>query len=149
MNVSYIKPEIFKLLPSKEIAELPKSKSDLAGTVSELALELDVWPTTVRRLLRELRKEGKAHIANWYRTPGAYKPVWARGNFPDVPQPEPLSTAKTCRRYRTKVAKAIQNGVRGKEYNDRYKHHVARAIADEVAERSRTNPQHWFSALGL
>lgn len=139
------KQEVFDTLP--RVDEAPRQGK--IGTVEYLIDQTGMCRAAVCRHLRSLRDEGRAHIARWNRTTGLPAPVWVAGQGNDVPMPAPVGCAKYCQRHRKNVATAIQKARIGRKYDERYSGHVALALAADVAAKTRTNPQHWFSALGL
>jgi hypothetical protein len=64
------------------------------GTVAELSLWSGLYPTTVRRAIAALRREGVVHVCGW-RTHAAGRPVaeYGWGNDPDIPRPKRSQTS--------------------------------------------------------
>lgn len=93
----------------------------------------------------------RVFVLRWVRNRSreAVVPVFAIGSEPDAEQPPKQSTATYSKRYRRRVSTAIRRAREGKKYDERYAHLVGIALAKDNAARTRINPQHWFSALGL
>lgn len=139
--------EVYAVLPER--ADVMRATASKIGTNGWLMERTGMSKASVNDYLRELKADGLAHIARRNRTNKMPAAVWAKGPGEDAPLPPPLGDLVYNRRYRKNVRKAIDQGKRGKRFDDRYARHVARAIAEDVAARTRINPQHPFSALGI
>lgn len=107
------------------------------------------YPTITSRL-DWMKARGMCHIGAWRRPPrnGAFQPVFHAGADEDVPCTlKRLGEAQYEAKYRRRVKRAVQKARAGGKEDPRYRLHIARLRADELAERTRINPQHWFSAL--
>lgn len=125
----------------------------MPGTIQEIVERTGFTRDMVKHHLSKLRDEKDKHcyVGKW----GRFKennqpiPVFYVGNLPDIDPPEKKSQAIYSRRYRRNIRRAIEKAREGKPYKDQYASHVALALADDTAKRTRVNPQHWFSMLGL
>lgn len=136
--------EVLDLLPDDI-----KCSERKRGTVAKMIGQIDLNKPSICRYLRELKERDLAHIGRWNRTRGIPAAVWVKGPGEDAPMPTPKTTADYCKTHRKNVKKAVERARKGFNYDERYAGHVALAMAEEVAQRTRINPQHWFSALGL
>lgn len=142
------KPDVLVLLPAIDAIDWQNWIPGRLGTIHGLVKATGMQEAAIRRHLRTLRCEGQARIGGWIRTLGCPTPVWVLGSGEDAPLPKTRTTAQYCRKYRRRVRRAVERARKGLQYDDRYNNHVALALADDTAQRSRISPQHWFSLLG-
>lgn len=126
---------------------LPYNKKTGVGTVNYLAKVTGLNKTTVKRHIRAMHAAGEVFIADYKRTIRDPAAIFVLGKGQDAPYPAPLPHAAYCRKYRKNVKTAIERARRGFKYDERYAGQVAKALAADVAQRTRENPQHWFSLL--
>lgn len=118
-----------------------------AGTIEDLCKKMGVVKAAACRYMRLLKAEGLAHIGLWQRTKGVPAAVWFAGPGQDAEPLKPLTSAQYSKNHRKRVKKAMERARKGLKVADGYKRHAARALADDLAARTRVNPQHAFSAL--
>jgi hypothetical protein len=107
------------------------------------------YPTITNRL-DWMKARGMCHIGGWKRPPrnGSFQPVFHAGAGDDVPCTlTRLGEAQYEARYRRRVKRAVESALTGGKEDPRYMRHIVRRRADDLAERTRINPQHPFSAL--
>jgi hypothetical protein len=138
--------EVLALLPEPE--DVAPNRG-LRGTVAQLVTLIDLNKPSVCRYLRELKALDLAHIARWRPTGGIPAAVWVKGAGEDAPMPGLKTPGQYSKKHRKNVKTAIERARRGFKYDERYAGQVAKALADDVAQRTRVNPQHWFSQLGI
>jgi hypothetical protein len=138
------KADILALLPA-DVTD----KDWANGTVENLQKRIDLQEAAIRRNLRQMRELELVHIGRWRRTKGLPAAVWIKGKGDDAPMLGPKTQAHYCKKHRAQVKKAVERARTGKRHDDRYSGRVAIALANDTAQRTRINPQHWFSALGL
>lgn len=119
----------------------------MPGTVPEIVAKVGLHQSSVRRNIRALECDGKAHIKRHKRTAGQPLPVWAAGPADVVPEFIPLTNAAKYKSHRRRVKKAIQKAKTGAKDDGRYSHYVARHMARQVEKRTRKTPQSWLSPL--
>lgn len=106
----------------------------LPGTVLQLVDKTGLAESTVRRMLRRLRDDDKAHISKRLRNVGGSTPLWVAGPGEDAPPLKPYTAAQYCRRFRKRVRKAIKDAEAGRKPDPRYLRHVARVQTDKIAK---------------
>lgn len=141
------KMDVWEKLPQPDVAKVTRRGPQ--GTSNYLVQELGLSKSNVLRYLHQLNDAGLAYIACWNRSTGNFHAVWVQGKGEHAPQPKPYTNAQCIQRSRAKIKKAVERGVKGFSYDERYKGKVALAKAAEVAQKTRIAPQHWFSPLGL
>lgn len=109
----------------------------LPGTVLEIRERTGLAESTIRRWARKLRGT-EMRISRYIRTKGLYTPVYVAGPGKDANEPDAMSTADYCRRWREKARKSGE-----------LEFVYARRHARDRAKRAEKRPQSWLSALGL
>ena len=144
------KEEVFKLLPEAEAVTWTKGRLGQRGTVDHLRFKLRMQTdSAVTRYLHILHADGRARIGRWNRTRAKPAAVWVQGAGEHAPQPDALPKQVHRDRYVKNKAKAIERAREGKPYDDRYRKHVEKALANDTVARTSVAPITWCSMLGL
>jgi predicted ArsR family transcriptional regulator len=139
--------EALALLPNAEAKKLTAKKRGNKGTIEYICQKMGVVKAAACRYMRLLKAEDLVHIGAWNRTRGVPAAVWFAGPGEDAKPLQARSSSHSSKKHRKRIKNAVERARKGLDVAEGYKRYAARALADDIAAKSKINPQHAFSAL--
>jgi hypothetical protein len=128
--------DVFNALRTAEDeAALPHGVGD--GSPERIARDAGIAAPNVRRNLKILKADDRAHIFCWTDA-NPRSPVWVVGPGKDAPKPDPIPKSEHRRRHRERNKNRVRTEIVPG---------AARQLTYECIERARQVPQPWFAAL--